>query len=116
MWKSSSPQALNSELKVLFGSFWFFFFQEKELKTRYGVRFGHGEVAVLYAVGLVAPGGVDVIRVTIQLRGRPDMIGGGPGAAVDALQLQQQIVGRRVAIADGDALIEQPVGSQIQAK
>ena len=40
------------------GSFWFFFFQEKELKTRYGVRFGHGEVAVLYAVGLVAPGGV----------------------------------------------------------
>ena len=34
------------------------------------------------------------------------MIGGGPGAAVDALQLQQQIVGRRVAIADGDALVE----------
>ena len=70
----------------------------------------HGEVLLGRGGPLVAPGGVDVDGLTVQHGHGPDVGGIGQGVAVDALQLQKQVVGAGVAVADGGAVLEQAVG------
>src|SRR5699024_5785269 len=74
-----------------------------------GLFGGHGEVAVIGGGAAVAPGGVDVVVRAVQGGHGPDVGVVGEGCAVDALQLQQQVVGAGVPVAHGGAVFKQVV-------
>ena len=69
-----------------------------------GPLWGHTKVLLQNAAGAVAPGGVDVILRAIQRGYSPDVGVIHIGVAVNALQLQKQVIGAGVAVAHGKAL------------
>ena len=79
------------------------------LEPGHGLFLGHGKVLVIHTGGLVAPGGIDVAGDAVQCGHRPDVVSGGRRGAGDALQLQQQVIGGGVAVADGQAVAGQPI-------
>ena len=78
---------------------------------RQGLLGGHGEVVVADLAAAVAPGGVDVVFRTVQGGDGPDVVPLDDGGAPDALQLQKQVIGPGVAVADGGAVCKQAVGN-----
>ena len=77
---------------------------------RIGLLGRHGEVLRCRRGSLIAPCGVDVDGLAVQHSHRPDVGGIGQSVAVDALQLQEKIVGTGIAVADGNAVLEQAIG------
>ena len=75
-----------------------------------GLPGGHGEVLPGCCRPLISPGGVDMDGFSVQNGHRPDVGVVGQGVAVNALQLQQEVVGAGVAVADGFSVPEQAVG------
>ncbi len=71
---------------------------------------GHGKILLCAGVPLIPPGGVDVDGLAVQCGHSPDVGGVGERVAVDALQLQEKIVGTGIAVADGNAVLEQAIG------
>ena len=75
---------------------------------------GHGKVVIADRIAAVAPGGVDVVLRAVQRGHGPDVIPLNHGGAVDSLQLQKQVVGPGVSVADGGPVGEQAVGNMTE--
>ena len=71
---------------------------------------GHGKILLCAGVPLIPPSGVDVDGPAVQCGHGPDVGGVGESVAVDALQLQKQIVSAGIPVADGLAVMKQAVG------